>query len=312
MFLIPNSYGQIDSEYLNETYRFSIVPPSGWNAEELVPTEEEPFFVEFYPDKYRGVTSPIIGVGYIDSGEFIELHDLSERQLLDDFLFSFVIGAGSEGVEVEVLEKNLERTEDYAKLTVDIIMKMSFEDISIEIPMLVIMWVYESGEVYMVAFTGQQVDYDDYMNEFRSSADTVKIEPKPRPPVEQGGGCLIATATYGSELAPQVQQLRELRDNTLLQTESGMSFMNTFNDFYYSFSPYIADYERENPIFKEAVKITITPMISSLSILNYVDMDSESEIMGYGISLILLNMGMYVAVPAMIGFKVHSYCKSKK
>ncbi|MDH3856045.1 MAG: hypothetical protein OES27_07990 [Nitrosopumilus sp.] len=127
-----------------------------------------------------------------------------------------------------------------------------------------------------------------------------------------GGGCLIATAAFGSELAPEVQKLRELRDNSLLQTKSGTDFMNSFNDFYYSFSPGIADYERENPIFKEAVKITITPMISSLSILNYVDMDSESEIMGYGISLILLNMGMYVAVPAMIGFKVHSYCKSKK
>jgi len=60
-----------------------------------------------------------------------------------------------------------------------------------------------------------------------------------------GGGCLIATATYGSEMAPQVQQLRELIDNTLLQTESGTSFMNTFNDVYYSFSPIIADYERE-------------------------------------------------------------------
>jgi len=44
----------------------------------------------------------------------------------------------------------------------------------------------------------------------------------------KGGGCLIATATYGSELAPQVQQLRELRDNSLLQTEAGTSFMNTF------------------------------------------------------------------------------------
>jgi len=37
-------------------------------------------------------------------------------------------------------------------------------------------------------------------------------------PDERGGGCLIATATFGSELAPQVQQLRELRDNSLLQT----------------------------------------------------------------------------------------------
>jgi hypothetical protein len=115
-----------------------------------------------------------------------------------------------------------------------------------------------------------------------------------------GGGCLIATATYGSEMATQVQQLRELRDNSLLQTKSGTSFMGIFNDVYYSFSPYIADMERENPVFKEMVKVAITPMISSLSILNYVDMNSESEVLGYGISLIILNIGMYLGVPAVV------------
>ena len=121
------------------------------------------------------------------------------------------------------------------------------------------------------------------------------------------GGCLIATATYGSELAPQVQQLRELRDNQLLNTESGTLFMESFNDFYYSFSPYIADYERENPVFREMVKIAITPMITSLSILNYVDMDSEAEVLGYGISLILLNVGMYVGIPAIVIIKYRKF-----
>jgi len=116
-----------------------------------------------------------------------------------------------------------------------------------------------------------------------------------------GGGCLIATATYGSELSPQVQQLRELRDNTLLQTSLGSAFMTGFNQFYYSFSPTIADWERQNPIFKEAVKLTITPLITSLSLLNYVDIDSEAEVLGYGISLILLNIGMYVVTPVGIG-----------
>jgi hypothetical protein len=119
-------------------------------------------------------------------------------------------------------------------------------------------------------------------------------------PEPKGGGCLIATATYGSELAPQVQQLREFRDNSLLQTESGTSFVKTFNQFYYSFSPTIADWERENPVFKEAVKIMITPMISSLSILNYVDIDSEESVLGYGISLIILNLGMYFVAPAIV------------
>ena len=115
-----------------------------------------------------------------------------------------------------------------------------------------------------------------------------------------GGGCLIATATFGSELSPQVQQLREIRDNKLLQTESGQSFMQYFNDFYYSFSPVIADYERKNPVFKEAVKIVITPMISSLSLLSYVEMSSDHEVLGYGISLILLNFGIYFIAPVGI------------
>ncbi len=116
-------------------------------------------------------------------------------------------------------------------------------------------------------------------------------------PGSEGGGCLIATATFGSELAPQVQQLRELRDNILLQTDSGSAFMNGFNQIYYTFSPTIADLERENPVFREAVKLTITPLITSLSLLNYVEIDSDQDVLGYGISLIMLNVGMYVLLP---------------
>jgi len=121
-----------------------------------------------------------------------------------------------------------------------------------------------------------------------------------------GGGCLIATAAFGSEMAPQVQFLREIRDNTVLQTQSGSTFMTGFNQFYYSFSPAIADYERENPAFKETVKIAITPMLTSLAILNYVDIDSEEEMLGYGIGIILLNIGMYFIAPAAIIFKIRN------
>jgi len=117
---------------------------------------------------------------------------------------------------------------------------------------------------------------------------------------EKGGGCLIATAAYGSEMAPQVQFLRELRDNTVLQTQSGTAFMTGFNQFYYSFSPAVADYERENPMFKEAVKLTLTPLLTSLAILNYVDIDTEQEMLGYGIGVILLNIGMYFVAPAAV------------
>ncbi len=83
--------------------------------------------------------------------------------------------------------------------------------------------------------------------------------------------------------------------------------MESFNQFYYSFSPTIADYERQNPVFKEIVKLGITPLLTSLSILNYVDMDSEFEVLGYGISLILLNVGMYFVAPAIIIHRIKKY-----
>ena len=117
---------------------------------------------------------------------------------------------------------------------------------------------------------------------------------------EKGGGCLIATAAYGSEMAPQVQFLREIRDGKIMATESGTAFMTGFNQFYYSFSPAVADYERENPMFKEAVKVTLTPLLTSLAILNYVDIDTEQEMLGYGIGVILLNIGMYFVAPAAV------------
>ncbi|MHA7648175.1 CFI-box-CTERM domain-containing protein [Nitrosopumilus sp. S4] len=127
---------------------------------------------------------------------------------------------------------------------------------------------------------------------------------------EENGGCLIATATFGSELSPRVQQLRELRDNTVLKTKSGAAFMTGFNQLYYSFSPSVADFERENPFFKEIMKMTLTPMLSSLSLLNYVDIDTEQEMLGYGISIVLLNIGMYIGIPVFGIVKLYQFRKN--
>ena len=85
-----------------------------------------------------------------------------------------------------------------------------------------------------------------------------------------------------------------------MNTQSGMTFMLGFNQFYYSFSPYVADYQRENPIFKDTVKVTLTPLLTSLTLLNHVEIDSEEEMLGYGIGIILLNVGMYFVAPASL------------
>lgn len=156
------------------------------------------------------------------------------------------------------------------------------------------------GGDYTFYLTPQPQSFRVHITVVVEDTQTTTFQNIPAASQPKFGGCLIATATYGSELAPQVQQLRELRDHKLLQTKSGSEFIAGFNSLYYSFSPYIADYERENPVFKEGVKLAITPMISSLSLLNNVDMDTEAEVLGYGISLILLNVGIYVGVPVGI------------
>ena len=163
--------------------------------------------------------------------------------------------------------------------------------------------------IYDVFFIGHEEQ--TVFNSKEALENTPYLEVVYDDPNAEGGGCLIATATYGSEMAPQVQMLREIRDNSLLQTQSGKSFMQGFNEFYYSFSPAVADYERQNPVFKEAVRLLITPLISSLSILNYVVLDSESSVLGYGLSIIALNVGIYVVSP-VLGLKIVKKLLSKK
>ena len=138
-------------------------------------------------------------------------------------------------------------------------------------------------------------------------SDPVQSDPVQSDPVqsdtsqqEDGGGCLIATAAFGSELAPQVQALREIRDGKILTTSIGAEFMTGFNHIYYIFSPHISDYQRENPIFRDAVRIAITPLVTSLEVMNIAD--SENEIFIYGVLVVMANVAMYVAAPVAVIF----------
>jgi hypothetical protein len=96
-----------------------------------------------------------------------------------------------------------------------------------------------------------------------------------------------------------------------MSTASGAAFMTGFNQLYYSFSPTIADLERENPVFQEAVRAFITPMISTLSIMTLAEDGNDSQVLGLGISVIALNLGMYIAAPAALGFTIHRKLQTK-
>lgn len=163
--------------------------------------------------------------------------------------------------------------------------------------------IKDHDKFYVVTYTNSERNFDSVLGKFTQVLDSFKttssVSSKP-----EKSGCLIATAAYGSELAPRVQLLREVRDNVLLSTSSGTGFMTAFNAVYYSFSPTISDWERQSPTFREAVKITISPLLSTLSILNYAGIHSDQEMLGYGIGIILLNVGMYFVAPTIIVIKL--------
>ena len=135
-----------------------------------------------------------------------------------------------------------------------------------------------------------------------SDKDAIELEAQAagEPQVaDEPGGCLIATAAYGSELAPQVQMLREIRDGALFSTESGTSFMAGFNQMYYSFSPAVADLERESPAFRDAVRAAITPGVYALGIMTLADRDSEHSVILFGMLSLAALAAVYAAGPLL-------------
>jgi len=68
--------------------------------------------------------------------------------------------------------------------------------------------------------------------------------------------CFIATAAYGSVMAPPVQFLREFRDNTVLKSRYSR-FFEKILDVYYIFSPPIAKAMMEHKALKYGIKYVI-------------------------------------------------------
>ena len=110
-----------------------------------------------------------------------------------------------------------------------------------------------------------------------------------------GGGCLVATAAYGTELAPAVQRLREARE-LAYSDGAGARFMDAFNSLYYAFSPAVADLERQSPHLRALVLAALYPAVAALQITTHAGPGGGAE--AFGSLALLACAGAYAGPPA--------------
>ena len=314
----PSSSSPIvdDQRFESEEYGVAFDIPEGWSLQDLSDAEGsnaifmaaigpktgdlEPAFTLIIRDTHSTSLQDIID---------LELEQIKEQiadgtmEILSEKMFSI------SGKEAHLLNAKGSLARD------DIIIPTKFQRVV----------TYDDGKSYFLTYANDADTFDAQLHLFEetlgsfelltvsNSDDTYSTNIQDQTSLDaldttdednksEGGGCLIATATYGSEFAPQVQQLRELRDDKILSTVAGTAFMSEFNRVYYSFSPVVADLERENPVFREAVKVVIMPMLASISLLNHVDINTDAQMLSYGIGVILLIVGIYIVMPIVIAY----------
>jgi hypothetical protein len=95
--------------------------------------------------------------------------------------------------------------------------------------------------------------------------------------------CFIATATYGTPMAEEVQILRDFRDKYLITNLPGQLFVY----LYYQISPPIAKIIQNNETLKTISRIVLTPIIYSIKYPNIALLLFSSSFLGLFLSFLI-------------------------
>lgn len=128
-----------------------------------------------------------------------------------------------------------------------------------------------ADQTYQVAVTAIDTSGNESLLSEVSSVETVASKDfwdsyREQNQDSDGGFCFIATAAYGSTQEPHVKILRQFRDQILMQSDAGRSFVAT----YYRLSPPLAHYIGQHPNLRAATRLALWPL--------------------YGVAYLLLNM----------------------
>ena len=296
-----------DGVYRNGRLGISFEPPVGWSVQELPtpkPGPEVPDLVVVGPED-DGLP-PVISLDVQFAAdrtleEYIEHRNSFRSAAIESGELEIEDAEGGEINGREALAQDARGT--FVSQGAE--REIAFREIVTE----------SEGKFYALTFMSEADEFEGNMSLFEDTLGTFMVpadaqgedagdDMAEEAGTERGGGCLIATAAYGTEMAAEVQALREVRDSALLSTGAGAAFMSAFNEVYYSFSPTVADWERESPELRAAVRAIITPMLVSLSIMSAAEPGSELAVAALGSLVIALNAGLYVAAPAALAWRL--------
>lgn len=82
--------------------------------------------------------------------------------------------------------------------------------------------------------------------------------------------CVIATAAYGSPMAPEVVYMRNVRDGMIGSTPTGRILRDAFNTWYYSWSPPVASWISTSETLRAVFRVLLIPIVVIVHVAGYV------------------------------------------
>lgn len=114
---------------------------------------------------------------------------------------------------------------------------------------------WENESLLSAVSSAMPVEVLDFFETYRAS---------PSAGSEDGGFCFIATAAYGSYMAPDVRTLRDFRDRFLLTNAPGRLVVSA----YYAVSPPLASFISDSAMLKAITRVGLWPVVKVAELTN--------------------------------------------
>jgi hypothetical protein len=127
----------------------------------------------------------------------------------------------------------------------------------------------------------------------------------------QTPSCIIATAAFGSAMAPEVIYMRFVRDKLIGSTRAGRTLVDAFNAFYYSWSPSVARAVAPNSILRAVSRALLLPLVwtvhvAGASFTAVSGLTGNADVASVAAFLLAacISLASYVAVPTLAGVRL--------